>query len=65
MSMHLEKSIELSKYITHAITIAYCSQKKAKCVDILANSPWIIYNQEEMGIEEFHAKDGRFCHLLL
>lgn len=58
MSMYLEKSIELSKYISHAIIITYYSQKKAKCVDVLANSPWIIYNQEEMRIEEFHDKDG-------
>lgn len=63
--MYLEKSIELSKYISHAIIITYYSKKKAKCVDELTNSLWIIYNQEEMDIEEFHDKNGSFCHLLL
>lgn len=62
--MYLEKSIELSKYISHAIIITYYSQKKAKYADVLANSPWIIYNQEDMRIEEFHVKNESFCHLL-
>lgn len=52
--MYLEKSIQMSKYVSHAIMFTCYSQKEAKCVGVLVNSPRILYNQKEMSIEEFH-----------